>query len=427
MRILYPLLWSTLARQACREQSLNTIVALARRGHELTVLMPQRPQDPDLDADDLRAFFHGQGQFRLVQRRSRWIGEGAGTSLMWLRQVSSDPELRGADLLYSRIPVMLAAGLVSPLPFATDHYRPWPNELPALRPLMRMAARRRVCAGFILHSHFAAEAYRHAGIAEEKILVAHNGADPVQAMGKKEARAKLGLPPARAIALYAGRLGEDKGLDQVLAMAALRPDILFLLVGSDGEGAIERQAAAQDNVRIVPWADPAMLPAWLQAADVLLIPPSRAPLQRFRTCVLPMKLFAYLAAGRPILAPVSPDTAELLRHEETALLVPAEQPQASAAALDRLLRDVALAERLGTGARRLSAGLSWDSRAEKISAFLEARLRAIEASRRPAQRSLYSSTVTPISATMSGAPQAPASGGKEPTWAATVSTPSATR
>ena len=122
-----------------------------------------------------------------------------------------------------------------------------------------------------------------------------------------------------------------------------------------------------------------------------------------------MKLFAYLAAGRPILAPISPDTAELLEHDENALLVPPEQPEVAAAALDRLLGEPGLAERLGAGARLLSKDLTWDRRAEKISGFLEARLRAAAS---PAQRSPYSKTVKPIKATMTGAAQAPTAAGK---------------
>ena len=378
MRILYPLLWSQPGRQACRAQTMNTVAALARHGHELILLMPQGRGDPALTADELRAYFRVEGEFRLVQRRSRWAGERLVQSLMWLRQIFADPEATHADLLYSRIPAMLGAGLLSPLPFAIDHYRPWPDELPAIRPLLRAAARRRNCAGFVIHSDYSAQAYRRAGIDEGLVLVAHNGADPPgELLGRPKARARLNLPEDRRIAVYAGRVNEEKGLDQILALARIRPHILFLLVGSEAEGPIERQAAACANVRTIGWAAPAELSAWLEAADVLLIPPSRAPLQRFRNCVLPMKLFAYLAAGRPILAPVSPDTAELLEHEGNALLVPPDDPDAAAGALDRLVGDPRLADRLGAAARRLSAELSWYKRAERISAFLERRLSEI--------------------------------------------------
>jgi starch synthase len=124
----------------------------------------------------------------------------------------------------------------------------------------------------------------------------------------------------------------------------------------------------------VPWQAPADLPAWLHAADMLLIPPSRAPLEQYRNCVLPLKLFSYLAAGRPILAPDAPDTAELLGDGDNALLVPPGVPQAAAAALDRL-KDPALAARLGASAYAGSAELTWDARAEKIHLFLEGALR----------------------------------------------------
>ena len=426
MRIVYPLLWATVGRQACQEQAINTVAALARRGHDLTLLMPQARGDADLSADDLRAYYRVEGDFRLVQRPSRWAGERVGRTLMWLHQVFRDPELRGADLMLSRTPVMFGTPVLPAIPFATDHYRPWSDEVPALRPFFRRNAHHRLCAGLIIHSHFAAGAYRRAGIDEGRILVAHNGAPPpAERLDKEAARARLGLPAARPIALYAGRLNGEKGLDQLLAMAALRPEILFVLVGSEGEGPIEREAARSDNVRIFPWATPEVLPVWLQAADILLIPPSRAPLKRFRRSVLPMKLFAYLAAGRPILAPQSPDTAELLEHEATGLLVPPDCPAAAAAALDRLLADDALAARLSNSALQLSADLSWDRRAEKISAFLQMRLTAIAEA--AAQRSAYRRTVTPISAAMSGAVHAPTSGGREPTCAATVSSPSPTR
>jgi glycosyltransferase involved in cell wall biosynthesis len=117
------------------------------------------------------------------------------------------------------------------------------------------------------------------------------------------------------------------------------------------------------------------LPSWLFAADVLLVPPSSDPLQRFGTCVLPIKLFSYLAAGRPILAPDAPDTRELLTHEETALLVEPNQPEQAAAALDRLLGDRRLAAALSASSRELAEGLTWDRRAKRIAAFLARRLR----------------------------------------------------
>ena len=381
MRLVYPVQWSRPSRRACEQQTVSTAAALARRGHEVTLLMPVGEGEPAPSADELRDWFEVAGDFRVAHRRSRWSGEALLPSLMWLRQLFADGEVRAADLLYCRIPTMFALGPRAPLPFAIDHYRPWPDQLPAIRPLIRRTLRHPLCAGLIAHSDYAADSYRRIGVAGNRLLVAHNGFDPPAAPPTRaEARAQLGLPPGRALLLYAGRIDRSKGLDRLLALADLRPEVLFVLVGSEGDGPIERAAARRSNVEVRGWAPPAELPAWLAAADVLVIPPTRAPLERHGNCVMPMKLFAYLAAGRPILAPNSPDTAELLVHGETAWLVTPDQPQSAAAGLDRLLGDAVLRRQLGEAAARLSVDLTWDKRAERISGFLEQRLAAIQRS-----------------------------------------------
>lgn len=376
-RIVYPLLWSRLSRGACQEQSVNTAAALARHGHQVTLLMPQHQGDPSLTASDVKQHFQVEGELHLVQRPARRVSEDVVTSGLWLRRLFRDPEVLDSDLLLARIPMLLGLGASSPLPFLLDHYRPWPSDWPFIRPVVRWTAQSPSCLGLAIHSHHAAQSYREAGVAAERILVAHNGAEPRRMgvpMQKGEARARLVLPPDRPIAVYAGRLNQRKGLDQLLALAALRQETLFLLIGSEGDGPIERMAAAHDNVRVLPWQEPASLPAWLYAADLLLIPASREPLERYRTCVLPMKLFAYLAAGRPIIAPEAPDTAELLVDQHNALLVPPGSPPAAAAALDRLLAHPKLAETLGANGRALAEELTWDARAQRITDFIRPRM-----------------------------------------------------
>jgi glycosyltransferase involved in cell wall biosynthesis len=375
VRIVFPVFWPRLGRQASWDQAANTAAALARQGHEVRLLMPRGSGDPFVTAADVKAWFAVEGEFQVSQLPSRWAGERLHHTLLWLRQVFRSPQIEGADLLYSRIPAMFGFGRWSPLPFATDHYRPWPDVYPFIRPSVRRTARDPKCLGLVIHSHYAARSYRRAGVPDGKILVAHNGFDPPsERLDKATARAQLALPRDRPIAVYAGRVDGTKALGTVLDLADRRPRVLFVLVGSEGDGEIERAAARRANVRIVPWTEPAALPPWLFAADVLVIPPSLDPLERFGMCVLPIKVYAYLAAGRPILAPIAPDTAELLAHGETAWLVAADRPDDAATGLDRVLGDKGLTERLAAGALRLSEGLTWDRRATLISDFLQTRL-----------------------------------------------------
>jgi glycosyltransferase involved in cell wall biosynthesis len=66
------------------------------------------------------------------------------------------------------------------------------------------------------------------------------------------------------------------------------------------------------------------------------------------------------ASGLPTVAAAAGGAAELVRHDETGLLVPPDDPAAFAAALARLVADEALRRRLGDGARAAAARRTWD-------------------------------------------------------------------
>ena len=63
--------------------------------------------------------------------------------------------------------------------------------------------------------------------------------------------------------------------------------------------------------------------------------------------VIPYKVFAAMALGRPVITRDSPAIRELLVDGESALLCPAGDGQALAAALERLRTDASLRERIG--------------------------------------------------------------------------------
>ena len=104
-----------------------------------------------------------------------------------------------------------------------------------------------------------------------------------------------------------------------------------------------------------------------------MVPPSAAPLQRFGTTVLPIKVFTYLAAHRAIVAGDLPDAGELLTHERNSLLVRPDDVEALAGAVRRLVVEPALRDRLATAAAATSEALTWPARAERILDFIQGR------------------------------------------------------
>ena len=144
--------------------------------------------------------------------------------------------------------------------------------------------------------------------------------------------------------VFVGKLIPLHGLETILEAARLTPDARVYVVGS---GQQQRLLAERPpNVDWTPWLVYEQLPAVLRG--------SRAALGIFGTSakaarVIPNKAFQALACGTPLITADTPAARELLADGESALLVPAGDPQALAAALSRVAREDDLARRLSEG------------------------------------------------------------------------------
>ncbi len=359
-------------------QVISTVAALSRRGVPVELVIPQLPSRPPITREALAGYYEVPIDFALN------VIDSGLTRPRFLQKL--DHSLRAAHerspddtIIYTRNLPSLWAALAAGHRVAYEHYRPWPDQYPPLIPLLRAAMLHPRCLAVVLHSAHAVRSFHAIGIPDERLAVVHNGYDPgVLAVSRSpaEARQELGLDPERSTVVYAGRINEKKGLEVVLAMAERLPEVRFLLVGSEGDGPIERAAKKLTNVFIYPWMKTAETAIYLQAADVLVVPPSADPLQRHGSTVLPMKLFMYMAAGRPILAPRARDTREVLVHDENAVLVPPGEVEEATSALQNLLANPQRLARLGSRNAELGRERTWDARAEKLKKLLEARLAA---------------------------------------------------
>jgi len=194
---------------------------------------------------------------------------------------------------------------------------------------------------------------------------------------------RIAVDPGRAIddqqqgaVVYAGHLYAWKGVDVLLDALGQLGGVRGVIVGGyekEPDLARLRERAARlgisDRVTFTGLVPPSAVAAYLRAARVLVLPnPASAISTRFTS---PLKLFEYMAAGRPIVASDLPSIREVLRHEENALLVEPGNPTALAAGVRRLLEDRALADRLARAAMTDVQDYSWDRRAERLEALLQ--------------------------------------------------------
>jgi glycosyltransferase involved in cell wall biosynthesis len=358
------------------EQVVNTLSALAQRGHRIELLVPGPRTGPG-DTEAIGSYYQVQGNVAVHLLQWRCHGIRAFEKWSHALRAPQHPAVAQAELIYTRNLPGAWSFLRAGKRVVYEHFRPWGDQIPPLQPFLRKILRHSNLVGAIFHSQHSLESYRRLGVPDDRMLVAHNGWDPARMeprLTRSEARLRLGLEPDRFTTVYSGRMNARKGLDIILEAARSAPEISFVLVGSEGTGPVETEARELPNVRIVPWQRFRDLAPWLYAADVLVIPPSLEPLQRHGNTVLPIKLFLYLAAGRVVLAPDAPDTAELLSNGVNAALVPPGDVRTTVATLRTLATNPARAEQLARGALQTAANLTWDARAANIEAFLHRRL-----------------------------------------------------
>jgi glycosyltransferase involved in cell wall biosynthesis len=149
-----------------------------------------------------------------------------------------------------------------------------------------------------------------------------------------------------------------------------------VLIGDGPERpAVERAARGVPGVVFTGAVPHEAMPGWLAAADIGVAPfdpVKHAPL-RLGFYWSPLKIFEYMAAGLPVVAPALPRLNRLVESGREGLLYDASDPRALDQAL-QALGDEATRRRMGAAARaRVVGDFSWDAHC----AALDARLRPL--------------------------------------------------
>ncbi len=203
-------------------------------------------------------------------------------------------------------------------------------------------------------SHLAAKA-RALAPGQEVVLVP-NGVDSEQfcpAPADADLAGGLGIAPGEAVIGFAGEARAKKGLAALLLafrqVASRRPAALLLAGGvRPGEDeALVRVFQKQNpglKVLVTPYVPQAQLAGYYGLMDVLALPSLRDG--------LPNALLEGMACGRAVMAAPVGGMVDAIVDGENGLFAPPGDPDGLAAAIERLLDDPGLRQRLGAAARR---------------------------------------------------------------------------
>lgn len=288
------------------------------------------------------------------------------------------------DVLYERYNSFLLAGRwlarQTGLPFLSEVNAPLTDERKAHGSLaldgLARACDRRVwrAADYVLPvTDVLADYIRAEGVPDSRIRVIANGVDADifhPALDGSTARAALGLSAQTLLLGFVGFFRPWHGLDRVVGALPRLPHAHLLVVG-DGENRAELEAQAAelgvaDRLTLTGFVNRDRIAPYVAAFDIALQPAVVA-------YASPLKLFEYMALGKAIVAPDQRNIREVLSDGEDAVLVPPDDPQAFADAVEALAGESDRRARLGAAAaaKIRDEGRTWLGNAETILALFE--------------------------------------------------------
>lgn len=182
-------------------------------------------------------------------------------------------------------------------------------------------------------------------------------------------RKKYGLLGKKVVG-YAGTFGKWQGLLDLVCAAdyilQVNPQIIFLLVGDAAIEVIQmiNTTQKQDSFILPGPVNYFQVPMYLAAADILVAPfnPSSSEhTQKYGYMYSPIKIFEYMAMGKPVITSNLPFIKDVIQNGIDGILIPPGRPRNLANVILKLLQNEKLKKNLGRNARKKVYQLySWD-------------------------------------------------------------------
>lgn len=366
--------------------------ALADLGHQVTILAARRGE-PD-----------GPLEARIVEARpesSRWTRGGAvgprsarvrarerlsirrsGAILEELRRHHAREPF---DVVYERYALWSVAGARASvelaIPCILEVNAPLAVEQRQYRTLLQGAEAEAIEAEAFSGAHAVvavSDAVRRyvveKGAPQDRVIVLSNGVDPERFHPGVDAEMLDGLA-GKFVVGFVGSFKMWHGLEVLLdAFEKLAAGSLahhLLLVGGGPRASwVEQEVRRRglgSRVTMPGWVPHQRLPGLIQRMDVAAI-----PYPVMEECYFsPLKLFEYMAMGKPVVASRTGQVQDVVADERTGLLVRCGDPDELAAAIDRLRREPDLRQRLGIAAAGAARDHTWERNARRVTELAE--------------------------------------------------------
>jgi glycosyltransferase involved in cell wall biosynthesis len=180
----------------------------------------------------------------------------------------------------------------------------------------------------------------------------------------------------RFVVGYIGTIGNAHGVETLVEVAKLLqssdPQIVFFVVGEGADKGKLEQLVAQNqlgNIKIFPGQQRQRIPAIIAASQVCLVLLKKSEL--FKT-VIPTKMLEFMACGRPLVAALEGESAELIKNAGAGICVTPEDSAALTEAIRFIYRNPEQAQQFANSGREYVVKyLSRQSTADSYLALLK--------------------------------------------------------
>lgn len=346
-------------------QIVKMCEAFANAGSDVTLIVPKRKNEI---RDDPFHYYGVQKNFNIVWVWSLDLIAGLGVIGFWLQQLtfsfSAFSYLRkqelDASIIFSRD--ILATWLIS---FRTKNVFYEMHRFPErMHGIWRSLLKR--MKGIVSTNIWKAEQMEKLlGYPKEKILVKPNGFDPELF---KDGFEKSSNKP---IVMYTGHLYDWKGA-RTLALASKElPDIDFIFIGGT-DADVERfkkEFGSQSNIFLKGHLPHHEIGKHILMADILALPNSAITHESVYS-TSPIKLFEYMATGRPIIASDLPSIREIVSSDEVVFVAP-DQPEALSKGIKMILNNYDLYMDRARLLKEKSKSFTWQQRVNDMILWME--------------------------------------------------------
>jgi len=349
--------------------------SLAERGNHIDLVTATPPGLARFLGDGVDHHTRPNGSDLAVVRFCAKLAERAAVDVVYERRLS--PKVAFGTSLLARVPFVVEVNGVEEEAELQGRISRTP-----LRPLKARIRRRmygRAESVVTVSSRLAQVVRARGDLSPDKIFVVPNGVNLGRFVPKDRyaVRTTIGIPPAHWI-VYVGNLVRWQGVENLIRampLIASSDSLVRLLIVGDGPlrqklADLARRTKVEAKVSFVGSIPHESVPDYIGSADVCVAPFAR---ERNEAIGLsPLKVYEYMACGRPIVASRVSGISELFEASEAGLLVPPDDPPSLASAILRILESPADAHEMGVRGRLYAERqCSWAKTAEQVEHVLQ--------------------------------------------------------